>query len=164
MTKEHEPIPTFLIGETPNTVQQDEERRALPEIEIDPSWNDLKALAEDKVVAQAADTITKEADVPYFASTDSLARDISTKIGESEHRISEINDDIEASGKHRDELVMRADAHYDAMIQLAELERSRMIDLANSNHLQELAILRGRETDLVRILGTLRQALSSLQR
>lgn len=103
-------------------------------------------------------------EVPLFGYTDSLGRDIATKISEAEQRLVLLQDDMEAAGKHRDQVVDRTRQIYLDTVTMALRQAEAMTDLVNSNHLQELAILRGRETDILRTLGTLRQAAEALKR
>jgi len=104
--------------------------------------------ALENMTRGAVEDIGQIADVPYSTSTSNLGRDVMTRIYEYEAKVEELNQDINASGQRRDELVAHA---------------NRLIDLANNQHQQEIAVLRGRETDLMRTLGVLRQASAALK-
>lgn len=160
-------IPAFL--RTPTGVD-DEKRRAaetddavdVGTVEPDPKLvTDLERIIPPEPAA--SQELTQQADVPYFQASSGLARDIATKLAEVEQRLAELANDIDLSRQSRDASIENASYFRDRAVELAQNQYQNTVQLADNNHLQEVAVLRGRETDLIKTAATLKTVLESLK-
>lgn len=112
----------------------------------------------------ASKDLTQAADVPYYGVTDGIGRELATKIAEGEQRLSELANDIEAARTAGNQLLNLADTACANAIRLAHETREKQAEQIISLQMQEVAILRGRETDQINALGVLRSIAKQLQR
>lgn len=179
MSKDVSDIPIFLTKPmTTNAGLADEDAARLagpdtdeyvPEqVEADPALAEqLAAISGEQPAAPepvASPSLTSQADVPYFTATDGLGRDLATKIAEAEQRLNELAHDIELSRTHRTEMVERIQDNLERTIRDLRDQTDHLVGAVESNHLNEVAILRGRETDIIKGMSALKATLSVLQR
>lgn len=116
-----------------------------------------------KDISSAARAIGEIADVPYSGATNGLGRDVATRIAEIEQRLREINDDMDASKKFATQQAANIRTAHMVTIKHLEEQRDTLIDHINENSAAEVAVLRGRETDLIKALGHLQGVQKALQ-
>lgn len=148
-----------------NIIEEDKARLAAANLDNDPDFAEVDGVEENSTehVLVAAE-LTKAADVPYFTATDSLGRDLETKIAEAEQRLREIAGDIDSAKATRDHLVDYAKNHRSAMSVIIDKQCDDVIHLADNAYLNEVSVLRGRETDIIKALSGLKGVLESIQR
>jgi len=118
---------------------------AAPTITGAASLSEVLGKAESNIADQtktAIKTLTDAADVPTFTVQDNYARSVMSMLHEHESTLAVLVNDIEAATRRRDAL----------------------IEMANQHFMDEVAVLRGRETDVIRTIGAAKATIDALKR